>query len=180
MSRFRQEFALVPNGARWTAVVVCLMAAALMASLVLVPGFMESDPKAVAMLLPLFGASLFGVAFLGAFILLVGYVFADARRRGMNHVLWTLIAIFVPNGIGLILYFILRDPRPVPCGSCGALVVKQHAFCPGCGAPARAACPQCRQVVEPAWRNCGRCGAPLAPRPAAAASSAEVAERIGS
>ena len=31
--------------------------------------------------------------------------------------LWTLLAIFIPNAIGIILYFILRDPVPVPCPS---------------------------------------------------------------
>ena len=95
-------------------------------------------------------------------MLLVGYVFGDARRRGMNHVLWTLLAIFIPNAIGVILYFILRDPIPVPCPSCGALARKGHAYCAGCGTAVRVACPQCRQPVEPGWRNCARCGAGLA------------------
>jgi RNA polymerase subunit RPABC4/transcription elongation factor Spt4 len=161
MSRLEKEFAIVPAGARWTAIVVCSIVALLMGSLFVMPGILEKDPKAVAVLTPLFLASLLGVGVLAVFILLVGYVFGDARRRGMRHVLWTLIAIFVPNGIGLILYFILRDPLPVACGACGTLVAKPHAFCPGCGAPVQAACPQCRQVVEPGWRNCARCGASL-------------------
>src|SRR5258706_15926360 len=49
----------------------------------------------------------------------VGYVYGDARRRGMRHVMWMLLAILVPNGIGIILYFILRDPMPVYCSRCG-------------------------------------------------------------
>ena len=120
MSRFDREFALVPEGARWTAVLVCLAVTALMGALFLVPGFAEKDATALAMMGPLFLLSLIGVAFLGAYVLLVGYVYGDARRRGMNHVLWTLLAIFIPNAIGIILYFILRDPVPVPCPSCGA------------------------------------------------------------
>ena len=110
---------------------------------------------------PLFLLSLVGVAFLGAYVLLVGYVFADARRRGMKHVLWTLLAIFIPNAIGIILYFILRDPIPVPCPACGTPARKGHAFCAGCGAAVRTACPQCRQPIETGWRNCARCGAAL-------------------
>ena len=39
MTRFEQEFALVPEGARWTAALVCLAVTALMAGIVLVPGF---------------------------------------------------------------------------------------------------------------------------------------------
>lgn len=169
MSRFDQEFALVPTGARWTAALVVLAFAALMAGIFLVP-VAVNEPKALVFVLPVFLASLLGAAFLGAFVLLVGYVFADARRRGMKHVLWTLLAIFIPNAIGIILYFILRDPIPVPCPACGTLARKGHAFCAGCGAAVRTACPQCRQPIETGWRNCARCGAVLtgaSPRPTA-------------
>jgi len=163
MSRFEQEFALVPEGARWTAVLVCLAVTALLGGIFLMPGFVEGDAKAVLIVSPFFLLTLIGVAFLGAFVLLVGYVFGDAKRRGMNHVLWTLLAIFIPNAIGIILYFILRDPIPVPCPTCGMPARKGHAFCAGCGAAVRAACPQCRQTVEPGWQNCARCGARLQP-----------------
>jgi hypothetical protein len=160
MSRFDREFALVPTGARWTAALVVLAFAALMAGIFLVP-VAVNEPKALVFVLPVFLASLLGAAFLGAFVLLVGYVFADARRRGMKHVLWTLLAIFIPNAIGIILYFILRDPIPVPCPACGTPARKGHAFCAGCGAAVRTACPQCRQPIETGWRNCARCGAAL-------------------
>ena len=60
----------------------------------------------------------FAGLFMVLFILLVGYVWADAKRRQMNAVLWVLLAIFIPNLIGVILYFILRQPLPVPCPSC--------------------------------------------------------------
>jgi hypothetical protein len=161
MTRFEQEWALVPEGARWTAVLVCLAVTVLTGSIFLLPGFLERDPRAVLMLSPLFLLTLVGVAFLGAYVLLVGYVYGDARRRGMNHILWVLLAIFIPNAIGIILYFILRDPMPVPCPSCGTPARKGHAYCASCGAAVRSACPQCRQPVEPGWRNCARCGAAL-------------------
>jgi hypothetical protein len=163
MSRFDREWALVPDGARWTAALVCLAVAVLTGSIFLLPGFLERDGKAIALASPLFLLTLVGVAFLGAYLLLVGYVWGDARRRGMNHVLWTLLAIFIPNAIGIILYFILRDPVAVPCPGCGTPAKKGHAYCSGCGAPVRTACPSCRQPVETGWRNCARCGAPLAP-----------------
>ena len=44
------------------------------------------------------------------YIALIGYVNADSRRRGMRSLMWTLLAIFVPNALGIILYFVLRDP----------------------------------------------------------------------
>ena len=161
MSRFDREWALVPQGARWTAVLLCLLMAALMGAIFLLPGFAERDAVGALAMAPLFALTLVGVAFLGAYVLLVGYVFGDARRRGMNHVLWTLLAVFIPNAIGIILYFILRDPAPVPCPSCGTPAPKGHAFCAACGAAVRVSCGQCRQPVEPGWRACPRCGAAL-------------------
>jgi Double zinc ribbon/Phospholipase_D-nuclease N-terminal len=163
MSRFDQECALVPAGARWTAALVCLAVTCLSATIFLLPGLAERNTTASLVMLPVFLASLVGVALVGAYVLLVGYVYGDARRRGMNRVLWTLLAIFIPNAIGIILYFILREPIPVPCPACGTLARKGHAYCAGCGAAVRAACPQCHQPVEPGWRNCTRCGAPSAP-----------------
>jgi len=151
MSRFEQEFALVPEGARWTAVLVCLAVTALLGGIFLMPGFVEGDAKAVLIVSPFFLLSLIGVAFLGAFVLLVGYVFGDAKRRGMNHVLWTLLAIFIPNAIGIILYFILRDPIPVPC---------PRAACrPGRATPsARAAGRRCERPAPSAARRSSRAG----------------------
>jgi hypothetical protein len=161
MSRFDREWALVPQGARWTAVLVCLLVTALTGTIFLLPGFAAHDAKATIVMAPLFLLTLVGVAFLGAYVLVVGYVYGDARRRGMNHVLWTLLAIFIPNAIGIILYFILRDPVAVPCPSCAAPARKGHAFCASCGAAVRAACGQCRQPLEAGWRVCPRCGTPL-------------------
>ena len=171
MTRFEEEWALVPAGARWTAVLVSLAVAFLMAGIFLLPPIAERDPTAILVSSPFFLLTLIGVAFLGAYVLLVGYVYGDARRRGMNQVLWTLLAIFIPNAIGIILYFILRDPVPVCCPSCGALARKGYAYCAGCGATVRPACPQCRQPTEPGWRNCARCGAVIAPAGAASASA---------
>ena len=47
---------------------------------------------------------------LGCYAVLIGYINQDAGRRGMSRLLWTLIAIFVPNGLGIVLYFVLRKP----------------------------------------------------------------------
>jgi len=63
-------------------------------------------------------------------ILLVGYVNGDAKRRGMSRALWTVIAIFVPNGIRIILYFLLREPLMQTCSQCHAQVRSTLPFCP--------------------------------------------------
>jgi hypothetical protein len=162
MTRFDQEWALVPTGARWAAVLVGLAMTGLMASLFLLPLIVEGEYKGLLFVFPVFLMTLIGAAALVVYVLLIGYVYGDARRRGMNQVLWTLLAVFIPSAIGVILYFILRDPVPVPCPSCGILAPKGHAYCAGCGKAVRAACPQCRQPVEAGWKNCVRCGVPLA------------------
>jgi hypothetical protein len=161
MSRFEQEWALVPQAARWIAGLVSLAFVALMAAVFLLPAFASGDRHAVYALVPIFLLAVSGVVPLALYVLLVGYVWGDAKRRRMNALLWTLLAIFIPSAIGIILYFILREPVPVPCPSCGAPARKGHAFCPACGAAVRSACPQCRQPIEPAWRNCASCGASL-------------------
>jgi RNA polymerase subunit RPABC4/transcription elongation factor Spt4 len=97
------------------------------------------------------------------FVLLIGYINADARRRGMRYVMWTLLAIFIPNSIGIILYFILRDPPLVACAKCGAQARTGFAFCPQCGAALSTACPSCKRPAEPGWQRCPYCGTGLKP-----------------
>jgi hypothetical protein len=171
MSRFDREWALVPWGARYAAAVACIAATLLVGGVFFVPALAAGDRTAALVMLPMFLAALVPIAFLGAWVLLVGYVYGDARRRGMNQLLWTLLAIFIPNGIGIILYFILRDPVAIPCPGCGTPARKGHAYCASCGQAVRPACPQCRQPVEPSWRNCARCGAPLGVAATPSASS---------
>lgn len=70
-----------------------------------------------------------------AWVFCLGYVYGDARRRGMPRVLWTLIAAFIPNLLGFLLYFALRQPIVSPCTNCGQAVTAKQQFCPGCGQP---------------------------------------------
>ncbi|HXO20022.1 MAG TPA: hypothetical protein VOA87_08875 [Thermoanaerobaculia bacterium] len=84
--------------------------------------------------LPIFAGSLF----VAAFVLALGYVYGDARRRGMSPPLWTLAAFLVPNLVGFLVYFLLRKPLLEPCGSCGRGMAAGQAFCPACGQPAQA------------------------------------------
>src|SRR5262249_25272307 len=64
--------------------------------------------------------------------LMVGYVNKDAGQRGMSRTLWTLLVIIIPNAIGFILYFLMRNPIRVECPKCGIVVDPQVNFCPGC------------------------------------------------
>jgi len=68
-----------------------------------------------------------------AYFLLAGYIYVDAARRGMPPILWTALAVVIPNCVGFVLYFLLRKPILHPCPSCGRGVAPDAAFCPHCG-----------------------------------------------
>ena len=95
--------------------------------------------------------------FIIAYSMLVGFVYADAKRRRMRHVMWAWLAL-VPYFVGVILYFILRDPLPANCPQCGTDVPQAFAFCPGCGASVHPVCPQCGKSLQREWMNCPHCG----------------------
>ncbi len=55
-----------------------------------------------------------GTAF-ASYVLLVGYVSRDVKRRRMPAALWMLIVVLMPGGIGAVVYFLLRQPLLRPC-----------------------------------------------------------------
>jgi hypothetical protein len=157
MSRFREELRIIPATAKWIAALVGPAAGvALGVVMCLPPGDVNRPPIPVRILL----SALLAVV-IAAIILLDGYIYGDARRRGMRHVMWTLLAIFIPDGIGIILYFILRDPMPIACPACAAPVLAKFTFCPRCGSAVRPTCPACGRAVEYGWSNCAYCGGRL-------------------
>ncbi|OLD61428.1 MAG: hypothetical protein AUI53_05810 [Acidobacteria bacterium 13_1_40CM_2_60_7] len=95
------------------------------------------------------------------YVLVVGYVYGDAKRRGMRRVMWTILAC-LPYFVGVIAYFILRDPLPRPCPNCQTVVRAAFPFCPKCGTSVTRFCSQCRHAAEPTWAHCPYCGANLA------------------
>jgi len=119
-----------------------------------------SDPKA-----PPFwareGLVLLSGSVLAVWVLLIGYVNRDAGRRGMSRLLWTMVAIFVPNALGIVLYFILRKPRLGSCPQCGTHVEAGFGFCPKCRYRLQPVCPQCQRGVQPGDVFCPYCGGAL-------------------
>lgn len=95
------------------------------------------------------------------YVMMIGYVYVDAKRRGMRYVMWTLIATFINNFIGIIIYFLLRDPLPTPCPKCGHMARSTFAFCPDCGAELLRICRSCRKKLEMGWVSCAWCGTPV-------------------
>jgi RNA polymerase subunit RPABC4/transcription elongation factor Spt4 len=106
---------------------------------------------------------------LGCYAVLIGYINQDAGRRSMSRLLWTLIAIFVPNGLGILLYFLLRKPRTAHCPQCGAAVEPGFSFCPRCRHALKPACPHCQRSVDPGDKFCPYCGGSLEFAPATSA-----------
>jgi hypothetical protein len=98
---------------------------------------------------------------LGCYLLFMGYVNRDSGRRGMNRVLWTLVAIFIPNGLGIILYFVLRQPLQSTCPQCSSVVESGFNFCPKCNYKLNSGCPQCQYPVRPGDVYCAQCGVSL-------------------
>jgi hypothetical protein len=95
------------------------------------------------------------------YFLLLGYVNVDAKRRGMNRVLWTAIVMLVPNGIGFILYFFLRQPIVGSCPACGTSVQSGFNFCPKCNHKLVPTCGVCQRALRPGDTFCPYCGAKL-------------------
>src|SRR6266853_1301001 len=108
---------------------------------------------------PLLGLLLGLVA--GSFVLFIGYINRDAKRRGMSPVLWTIVAIFIPNALGIILYFVLLQPLRSACPQCGNAVQTGFNFCPRCDHKLSPSCPQCQRVVGENDVYCPYCGTSL-------------------
>ena len=97
----------------------------------------------------------------GCYLLFIGYINRDAKRRGMSPILWTLVAILIPNGLGILLFFILRQPRSSACPQCGNAVQTGFNFCPRCNYKLSPSCPQCQRVVGVNDVYCPYCGTSL-------------------
>jgi hypothetical protein len=97
----------------------------------------------------------------GCYFLLIGYINRDAKRRGMSPTLWTILAIVVPNALGIILYFLLRLPMRGVCPQCGQVVQAGFSFCPHCSSKLGSSCPQCQHSVRVSDIYCPNCGTPL-------------------
>src|SRR5207245_4681914 len=77
-------------------------------SLLASKGFLSTMPEALWFGLP------FGV-FTAAFLLALGYIYGDARRRQMPAWAWVIVAFLIPILIGFILFFVFGGTCLGPC-----------------------------------------------------------------
>lgn len=168
--RFRDELAVIP---RWLviALIVVFVVAQIVAMLINLFGVANNGAVwpagygPVVASLALAGCVTLVALFLFPWILLLGYVNRDAKRRGMNSALWTIVCIILMPAyaaLGFIIYFLMREPLPYACPKCGAMVGPRFNFCPNCRCDLRPSCPNCgREIVEDD-KYCAFCGHNLA------------------
>jgi hypothetical protein len=127
----RRFFSIVPKTVQlWASVVV---GCALLIGLVM--GYKAADQGAVLPTVSAYGsAALVLGTVLAIWLLCLGFVFADARRRAMRPVPWVLVAGLFPHLLGFLLYFVLRQPIASTCNQCGKTVPLHQPFCSWCGA----------------------------------------------
>ena len=97
-------------------------------------------------------------------ILIGSYVYRDAKKRKMDAVLWTIVAIIVPGLVGLIIYLIVRgNSVDVNCPVCDKEIADSYTLCPHCGAPLKPFCKNCSTVIDLSWKLCPQCGTEINP-----------------
>jgi len=128
--KLRRFLSIIPKTVRiWASVLVCC---ALLIGLVV--GYKTADRGAVLRTMSAYGSAALVVGVLLAiWLLCLGFVFADARRRDMRSVLWVLVAALFPHLLGFLLYFVMRYPIAATCTHCGMTVSNQQRFCSWCG-----------------------------------------------
>jgi hypothetical protein len=97
-------------------------------------------------------------AALASYVLLIGYISRDVKRRNMRPALWMLIVLVMPGGIGAVVYFLLRQPVISRCPSCRTEVASGYHFCPQCQFQMKPVCGQCFRGVHITDVYCVQCG----------------------
>lgn len=166
--RFWEEFRIIP---RWliALVIVLFLVAQAIALFVnlnaahfggeIFPPDLKNDPATASVALA--GIVTAVSLVMASLIFMVAYVNRDAKRRGMNSTLWTLLVLILSPGwliIGFVIYFLMREPMPYPCPQCGSTVGARFNFCPNCKCNLHPSCPQCKHEIAETDKFCPYCG----------------------
>lgn len=172
-STFREELRIVPKWLVWTCVALTLLAVVIGVAVnldgiktggAIFPGDESLRHDPLLSTFGLIGTILAASLFVSIFLLTLGWVYRDAKRRGMNGALWTLLVLILAPMylfIGLIIYLLVREPLPYTCPHCAASVWARFNFCPNCKYNLQPACPQCQKEVSGTDKFCPYCAAQL-------------------
>lgn len=98
------------------------------------------------------------LVFIGIPAIVGVFVWNDAKKRNMNAVAWTAIAVLAPGLVGFIAYLIIsRGTSELKCPRCETAITDKYVICPVCGAKLKPVCPNCSAPVEAHWKNCPMC-----------------------
>jgi MFS family permease len=183
-STFREELRIIPKWLVWTCAALTVVALLIGVSVNIhnfrtggptFPGEPDFPHDEALSTLALAGVILAcGVCF-SFFLFMLGYVYRDAKRRGMHAGLWTLLVLILSPAyllIGLIIYLLVREPLPYPCPQCATTVTARFNFCPNCKYNLHPACPQCQREVSDNDKFCPYCATELSHAPKPVAESA--------
>jgi hypothetical protein len=179
--RFWNEFKLIPRWVKGLVIFLYLVAQGLAAVINLdvfhqgkpmFPPELEGHPVLAS--LALAGIVTAVALTVASIIFMAVYVNQDAKRRGMNSAVWTLVVLVLMPGylvLGFIIYLLMREPLPYPCPKCSTTVGAKFNFCPYCKTNLHPACPQCKQEIAETDRYCPYCAYELGqPQPEASVS----------
>ena len=171
-TRFRDELRLIP---KWLVVKVIVLFVIAQIGFFIAnigehamsspPGQIVPYPNDPALSIAAIAALIIVISIpVSGYFFLVGYVNRDAKRRGMNSTLWTLLVLVLSPGwlfLGFFIYFLMREPLPYNCPQCGTTVGARFNYCPNCKCNLRPSCPQCKREVGELDKFCPYCATEL-------------------
>ena len=172
-TKFSEELRIIPKWLVWTCIALYILALIIGLSInlhnfgtheAIFPDESLRDQPVLACL-ALAGVITFATICFSASFFMLGYVYRDAKRRGMSPVLWTLLVLILSPTmgiIGLVIYLLIREPLPYTCPQCAATVSARFNFCPNCKYNLHPACPHCQREVSDNDKFCPYCAAELA------------------
>jgi hypothetical protein len=170
-SSFWQELRVIPRWLVRTVLILYILALVIGTSVNIglmknggesFPPGMEGQPLLAS--LALAGVITAGALALSIWLFMLGYVYSDAKRRGMSPGLWTVLVLILSPAygfIGLIIYLLVREPLPYTCPQCSASVSARFNFCPNCKCNLHPACPNCQREVADSDKFCPYCAVEL-------------------
>ncbi len=175
-SKFTEELRVIPRWLVWTCLTLSVLALVIGVSVNLAnmgtdrgtfPPELGNQPLLAS--LALGGLIAVMAILISATLFMFGYVYRDAKRRGMHPVLWTIVVLILSPSfgvLGLIIYLLVREPLPFPCPQCATSVSARFNFCPNCKTNLHPACPHCQREVADTDKFCPYCGNDLVASPA--------------